>query len=108
MSIKQNLVSGLGETFELNLEYLDSTGAPVDLSGHFVDLIVRKAGSGTEVGIYPATVDALGNINIKVEDEVTALWPVGKLAYVVNHESPNGDEKWLIYGALTINDGVSV
>ena len=108
MSIKQNLVTGKGETFTLNLEYKDSTGAPVDLSGHSVDLIVRKAGSGTEVGTYPAEVDAQGNINIKVADEVTDVWPNGKLAYVVNHESPNGDERWLLYGALTVNDGVSV
>lgn len=108
MTIKQNLISGLGETFELNLDYLDSTGAAVDLTGHSVDLLVKKAGSGEIVGTYPATVDALGHINIKVADETTAVWPKGKLAYVVNHSSPNGDEKWLLYGALTINDGVSV
>lgn len=106
MSIKQNLVTGLGETFNLNLEYSDENNTPLDLSGHSIDLIVRK---GTVVvGTYPAAVDAEGNVEIKVTDEVTDTWPVGKLNYLVTHTSPNGDEKWILYGALTVMDGVAV
>lgn len=108
MTIKQNLVTGQGETFTLNMLFKDSLGAPVNLTGHSVDLNVKKAGVGTEVGTYPAEVDANGNINIVVEDEVTDLWPKGKLAYVVKHTTPDGVEKWLLYGALTVLDGVSV
>lgn len=104
----QNLVSGQGETFTLNLQFKDSAGNPVNLTGHTVDLVVNKAGVGTLVGTYPAAVDAQGNITIKVEDETTAEWPKGKLAYRVIHTTPDGDEKWLLYGALTIKTGVDV
>lgn len=107
-SIKQNLVTGKGETFTLNLVFKDESGNRVDLTGHGVEMILRKAGVGTNVGTYPAAVDSNGNIEIKVTDEVTDTWPKGKLAYVVSHTTPNGDEKWLLYGALTINDGVTV
>lgn len=105
MTIRQNLVTGLGETFDLNLEFQDAAGNAVDLTGHQVDLHVNK--SKTEVGTYNAVVDALGNITLKVADDVTATWPVGKLSYIVKHHSPNGEQKWLMYGALTIVDGVS-
>jgi hypothetical protein len=108
MTIKQNLVNGRGETFSLNLFFKDSLGVPVDLTGHSVDLIVKKSGVGTDVGTYPASVDADGNIEIVVTDEVTATWPVGKLAYVVNHTTADGTEKWLLYGALTVLTGVDV
>lgn len=106
MSIRQNLVTGLGETFNLNLEYSDENNTPIDLSGHSISLTVRK---GTVVvGTYPAAVDAEGNVEIKVTDEVTDTWPVGKLNYLVIHTTPSGDEKWLLYGALTVMDGVAV
>lgn len=108
MTIKQSLITGRGETFTLNMLFKDSLGAPVNLNGHAVEIQVRKAGSGEPVGTYPADVDSTGHITIKVSDEVTDVWPVGKLAYVVNHTTPDGDEKWLMYGPLTVNDGVRV
>lgn len=108
MSIKQNLVTGQGETFTLNILFKDSAGNPVNLTGHTVDITVKKSGSGVLVGTYPATVDGLGNIAITVTDEVTDTWPVGKLAYLVKHTAPNGVEKWLVYGALTVINGVNV
>lgn len=108
MNKKQNLVTGKGETFTLNMLFKDSLGVPVNLTGHSVDLQVTKAGAGTAVGTYPATVDSSGNITIVVEDETTDTWPVGKLAYVVKHTTPDGTEKWLVYGALTVIDGGDV
>lgn len=108
MTIKQNLVNGKGETFTLNIEFKDSTGAAVDLTGHGVDFVLKKAGTGTVISTTAASVDANGNIRIKVTDEETDTWPVGKSAYVVIHTNPDGDEKWLMYGALTVNSGVDV
>jgi hypothetical protein len=108
MSLKQNLVTGKGETFDLALFFKDALGVPVDLTGHSVDLAISKPGAGTEVGTYPAVVDDSGNISIKVDDETTDLWPKGKLAYIVKHTSPDGDEKWLLYGALTVMSGADV
>lgn len=108
MTIRQALVTGQGETFTLNIQYTDSNGTPVDLTGHSVDLILKKAGSGTVIGTYAATVDDSGNIAIAVEDEVTDLWPVGKSAYIVRHTSPDGVEKWLCYGPLTVVNAADV
>ena len=105
---RQNQTTGKGETFDLNIQYKDSNGNPVDLTGHTVDLFVAKAGSGEAVGTYAGTVDALGNISIIVADEVTDTWPVGKLAYRVHHTAPDGVEKWLVYGALNVISGIDV
>lgn len=102
MSIKQNLVVGYDETFDLNIEYQDSDGNPVDLTGHTVDLVLTKAGSKTEIGTYPATVDDSGNIAIHVTDEVVATWPLGKSGYKVVHTDPDGNEGWLVYGGLAV------
>lgn len=108
MTIKQALVTGQGETFTLNIIFNDSSGNPVDLTGHSVDLILKKARTGVLIGTYPADVDDTGNIAIEVADEITDLWPVGKSAYIVKHTSPDGVEKWLCYGPLTVVDGSDV
>lgn len=102
VAIKQNLFVGSGETFDLNITYLDSDQVPVDLTGHSVDLIVNRAGTKDNIGTYPATVDDMGNIAIHVTDEITDEWPVSKLAYIVNHTDPDGNEKWLVIGSLTV------
>lgn len=44
MSIKQNLVTGQGETFNLNLEMKNAAGEPVDLTGHSVEQTSGGAG----------------------------------------------------------------
>lgn len=102
MTIRQSLVTGLGETFILNIQYTDADGAAVDLTGHSVDLIVNRAGTETAIGTYPADVDNQGNIAIVVPDETTDLWPVGKSGYIVKHTTPDGTERWLCYGPLTV------
>lgn len=102
MALKQNFVTGKGETFDLAVTYKDSTGAPVDLTGYSAQLKVMKAGSGDTIGNYAGTVDSTGHINIKVVDETTDTWPVGKSAYVLELAYPNGDEKWLCFGSLTV------
>lgn len=104
---KQNLVTGKGETFDLNITFKDSNNVPVDLTGHEADLVVSKVSNAEVIGTYPATVDNAGNIAISVADEVTALWPVGKTAYRVEHHTPAGDVKWLVFGNLTIMDGTN-
>jgi hypothetical protein len=108
VSIRQNFINGKGETFTLNLIFEDANNNPVDLTGHTVDLVVSKAGSGTAVGTYPGAVSSEGLIAIAVSDEVTETWPVGKLAYKVVHTTPEGVEKWLVYGALTVISGYDV
>lgn len=100
--MKQNLVSGQGETFALHLDYEDNTGNPVDLAGHTILFRLMKANVGTVITQVNAAVDNVGNVDIKVTDEVTDTWPVGKNAYVVVHVQPNGDERWLLNGALTV------
>ena len=108
MSKKQNLVNGRGETFTLNLTYKDTNGAAIDLTGHTASLVVEKASIGTAVGTYAGTVDSEGHIDFNVADEVTATWPVGKLAYRVIHQDPAGNKRWLVFGALTVIDGNDV
>ena len=106
--MKQNLVTGKGETFTLNIEYKDSNDAPVDLTGHEVDFLYVERHDGVLIQSVPATVDEEGNISIKVTDEETDLWPLGVNAYRVVHTYPNGDEKWLLTGRLTVLSGADV
>lgn len=104
MAIKQNFVTGQGETFSLNATLKDSAGTPVDLTGHTITLSIREDRTGPSVGEYPATVDDEGNISIKVTDELTEDWPTGNSVYMLIHNSPDGDVKWLAFGTLTVKE----
>ena len=110
MSVKQNFVTGKGETFDLHIVYKDANGDPIALNtlGHTVDFVVVKSKTGAAVGTYSAEVTDGGGITISVPDETTATWPVGKLAHRVVHTDAAGDKRWLIYGALTVIDGDDV
>lgn len=101
---RKTLVHDKGTTFNLRIVYKDSNKNAVDLTGHSVTFAVYgKDRSGPyRASLNYAVVDALGNITIKVEDEGTAKWGNGRLAYEVDHLSPNGDVQRLFYGPLDV------
>lgn len=101
MATRQNFLVGRGETFVLNLNMTDASGAVVDLTGHTISLSLKDK-SGEEIADYPTVVDAAGTVTLKVADETTALWPVGNNKYVLIHDQPNGDRKYMAYGSLTV------
>lgn len=98
MAIQKEIKHDQGTTFHLNIVYKDSDGEPVDLTGHRVTLDVY----GNTTFRYEGVVDTEGNIAFKVEDEVTARWGSGRLNYVVDHHTPNGDRHRMYQGILDI------
>ncbi|MDN4162938.1 hypothetical protein [Nocardioides abyssi] len=100
MTKKQNYVTGQGETFVLNLILEDAQGNPVDLTGHTITLALKY--NDVLVADYATVVDDAGTITLKVTDEETAVWPVGNCKYVLIHDQPNGDRKYMAYGNLTV------
>lgn len=105
---KKNLVHDMGTTFNLKVRKLDSNKQPVNLTGHTVLFQLFEIGNKTPVFTKPATVGADGWINIKVTDEETATWDLGKYAYQVNQTDTEGDVYRLFYGALDTKSGVDV
>lgn len=100
--------TGRGETFTLDVVYRNPDGSPVNLTGHTVSFILKRATSGTAIATAAATVTAGGAISVKVADETTDQWPVGRHAYLLVHTTPSGDEKWLLWGALPVLSGVDL
>ena len=65
-----------GQTFRLALNFKDSAGAAVDLTGATIE---GRLALPSGVATYPATVDAAaGGVVVTVDRTVTADWPVGR------------------------------
>lgn len=99
MTFKLNEIIGVGETYTKNLRISEQDGTPVDLTGHNVRF-VRKSRTGAVLETVEADLE--GN-TASVEIEQT--WPVGKYAYHMEHQTPDGEVKWMFYGALTVTAG---
>lgn len=95
---KKTLVHDNGTTFNLSIVYKDSNKNPVDLTGHRVTFDVF----GRMNHRHEAVVDSAGNITIKVDDEDTARWGVGRLSYSVDHHLPNGERYRMFFGPLDV------
>lgn len=105
--MRKDLRCGRGETFTLDLRYRDTAGDGIDLTGDTVELRTFKPVTGEPLETHPAVVDDQGAISVHVADEDTATWPV-KAAYRVVHIDTAGDERWLVWGALTAFSGVDL
>lgn len=102
MAIKKALEVGEGETLVLTTRLKDDTQV-VDLTGHTVTMTVRIAKNEEIVGIYVGSEpDVDGWVTVRIPAADTATLPQAKLAYIVEHASPNGDVRWMLYGTLTV------
>src|SRR5438552_585071 len=97
-TIRQNLVVGNTESFDLNIQYNDSDDNPVNLTGHSVEIIINDSDS------WSASVNATGGIAVHIDDEDVFTLPTGKNRYVLVHEDLTGNRHWLCYGTLTVID----
>lgn len=90
-----------GETFELNVKYTDDEDNAVNLTGYTARL--DTSAPGLTPASYSATVDASGNIVVKVPHTVTADWP-----HFTNYRlvltTPDADVKYILSGAIAAKD----
>lgn len=107
-AIRKNLTVDQGSTFAVSVRYKDSNGQPINLTGHTVTFNLFKAGRTTALFTHVAEVAADGWINIKATDEETTAFPLGKNAYIIDHETPDGTKNRLFFGALEVRSGVDV
>lgn len=66
-----------GDDFETDFTWNDSNGSPVDLTGYTFEFIVKVNGTTTTYTTTPQVTvpdPATGQIDILIEDAVTALW----------------------------------
>ena len=101
MTIKHNRMVGQGETFSYQAQAVNPAGEPVDLSEWSIELEVGKPDEGPALGVYEGTADDEGNVSVSVSAEDTAVWPVGRLTYLVTRTSDT-ETKWMTRGALTV------
>lgn len=105
MAITKNLITGKGETFTLDMQYLDEDNNPVDLTGHAVFFEITNRGTEEGLSSVNGAVDEEGNISIKVYADETVLWTAGVYGYKVVHTNPDLDVKWLLTGRFTVTEG---
>lgn len=107
-AIRKNLTVDQGSTFTVSVRFKDSTGTPINLTGHTVTFNLFKAGRTTSLFTHVAAVTSDGWINILATDEQTLTFPLGKNAYIIDHETPDGTKNRLFFGSLEVRSGVDV
>lgn len=109
-AVRKNLTTDRGTTFALSIRYKDSTGAPIDLTGHIVTFSMYKPGVANGAALFSkaAPVTSDGWINLRVTAVESAAFPLGKSAYRLDQLTPGGDTNRLLFGGLEVRSGVDV
>lgn len=109
-AIRKNLLVDSGTTWNLSVRYRDSNRVPVDLTGYTATLSTYTPGKENGTPLFQKTAGLTndGWINVKVTDEETALWGIGKKAYTLDLENSGGDKDRLFFGALEVRSNASV
>lgn len=103
MATKHNFVANRGETFSLKINSVtDSTGAPVDLTGHTIVLSLKDS-AGTVLHEYSNLVTSMP-FTLKVSVEEVDAWTIGNNKYVLKDEQPNTDVSIFAYGSITVKE----
>lgn len=104
---KKNLVHDADTTFRLDLWYTKANGEK-NLVGSTITFILSNPGEKTPLFTYTydGTVD--GHILVKVSDELTKTWDMGKYAYRLDITGEDGETSRILFGALDVKSGVDV
>jgi len=97
-----------GATFSLDLQYLDSTGTGVDMSGYIVESkIVDPQGSNVLATFTSTFTDRpTGKFNLKLSSAVTTGITAGGL-YDVLVTEPGGEKFFLLQGRTKLDPGIT-
>lgn len=106
------IVCEQGATFNLPLQWIDATGAPVDMTGYSAQMDVRASKTSAEVLVELSTangrisLDSAGNITLSISATDTATLIPGQ--YVYDLELTNGSSvERLIEGAFVVDGEVT-
>lgn len=97
-----------GATFNLDLQYKDSTGAGVDMTGFTVESkIVDRTTTNTLATFTSTFTDiAVGKFNLKLSSAITTAITVEGL-YDVLITQPNGEKFFLLQGRTKLDPGIT-
>ena len=97
-----------GATFNLDLQYLDSTGTGVDMTGYIVESkIVDRTTTNTLATFTTSFTDrAVGKFKLKLSSAVTTAITSEGL-YDVLVTEPAGDKFFLLQGRTRLDPGIT-
>jgi hypothetical protein len=97
-----------GATFELPLQYKDSTGTPINMSGYTVAAQLWNRVGTTKISNFAFnwTTQASGAFNLRLASTVTSgITEQGQ--YDVLITEPSGDKYYLLQGTAFIDQGLT-
>lgn len=97
-----------GATFELLLQYKDSAGVPVNMSGYTASGTLWNKTGTTKLAIFdtPWTVQASGSLKLRLPYTTTSgITENGQYDLLITQ--PNGDKFYLLEGTAFWNPGLS-
>ena len=97
-----------GATYSLDLQYLDSTGTGVNMTGYTVESKIVDQSYSNVIATFTSTFTdiATGKFNLKLSSSITAGITVGGL-YDVLVTEPAGEKFFLIQGRATLDPGIT-
>lgn len=97
-----------GATFELPVQYKDSTGTPVNMSGYTVSGTVWNRLGTAKIATFslPWTAQVSGMFKMRLEASTTSgMTEQGQYDILVTQ--PNGDKFYLLEGIMYLNPGLT-
>lgn len=97
-----------GATFIIDLQYKDSTGTPVNMSGYTVEAELWNRTGTSKLANFdtPWTVQASGSFKMKLSSAVTSgISEQGQYDLMITE--PSGDKFYLLQGTAFINLGLT-
>jgi len=97
-----------GATFNLDLQYKDSTGTGVDMTGYTVESKIVDRTTTTTLATFTTTFTdkALGKFNLKLSSAVTTGITAEGL-YDVLVTEPGGEKFFLLQGRTKLDPGIT-
>ena len=97
-----------GATFNLDLQYLDSTGAGVDMTGYSVESKIADVTGANTLATFTSTFTdiAVGKFNMKLSSAVTTAITQEGL-YDVLVTEPAGEKFFLVQGRTKLDPGIT-
>lgn len=100
------IIVGKGESLEIDVEYRDSNGGLINMTGGTAQLLVKQLVTGTTLyTVDSEPVGASGIIEVNVPPEVTSTWTVGDYGFVIAYTDSDGDVEWVHEGSLVVEPG---
>ena len=97
-----------GATYSLDLQYLDSTGSGVNMTGYTVESKIVDQSYSSVIATFTNTFTDIstGKFNLKLSSLITAGITVGGL-YDVLVTEPAGEKFFLIQGRVALDPGIT-